>query len=102
MYVLLVGLPQSQRLVVWQSLMRLKEDSGGAWLAGILCVPVFQGWQLRKGCVRATFRGCTLAVAIPHENGITRIVVMGQLSRKDVCLLRCHFLLPVSRREQCC
>lgn len=79
--------------------MRLKEDSGGAWLAGVLCVPVFQGWWLRKGCVRVTFRGCTLAVTIPHENEITRIVVMGPLSRTDVYLLRRPLALPVSRCE---
>ena len=38
---------------------------------------VFQGWRLRKGYVRVTFHGCTLAVTIPHEDKITGIVVLG-------------------------
>ena len=94
----MVELPQSHHLVMW-FLMRLKEDSGGAWLAGVLCVPIFQGRGLRKGCVRVTFHGCTLAVTIPHENEIARIVVMGQLSRKDACFLRRPLVLPISRCE---
>ena len=59
----------------------------------------FQGRGLRKGCVRVTFHGCTLAVTIPHENEIARIVVMGQLSRKDACFLRRPLVLPISRCE---
>lgn len=73
--------------------MRLKETVGAPGLQAYLC-PRLPGAGSSVRVVLGLRSYVHFSRAIPHENGITRIVVMGQLSRKDVCVYQVPLSFP--------